>query len=74
MLNDNLSGFSNTCGAIPGPLEKNFGGGYFRSIWLSLSRWKWAGRKISDDSLSSDRKLVDAHDCLYIGGFASLLS
>ena len=30
----------------------------------------WAGRKISDDSLSSDRKLMD----LYMGGFASLLS
>ena len=32
----------------------------------------WA--KIFNDSLSSDRKLVDGHDCLYMGGFVSLLS
>ena len=30
--------------------------------------------KIFNDSLSSDRKLVDLHDYVYMGGFASLLS
>ena len=30
--------------------------------------------KISDDSLSVGRKLVDLHDYLHMGGFASLLS
>ena len=46
----------------------------FGSIWLGLSRSRWAGRKLSDNSLSSDRKLVDLHDYLYMGGLSSLLS
>ena len=49
-------------------------GGILEVFGWSLSRWRWAGRKISDDSLSSDRKLVDLHDYLYVGGLASLLS
>lgn len=73
LLNDSLSGFSNTCGVILGLLEEIFDADY-RSTWLGLSRWRWTGRKISDDSLPLDRKLVDLHDYLYMGGFASLLS
>ena len=30
--------------------------------------------KVSDDSLSVGRKLMGPHDCLYMGGFISLLS
>ena len=30
--------------------------------------------KIFDDSLSAGRKMMSDHDCLYVGGFASLLS
>lgn len=73
LLKDNLDGFLNVCGAIPRSLEELLKL-IIEAFGLSPSRWRLAGRKIFNDSLSAGRKLVGLHDCLYVGGFASLLS
>ena len=73
LLNDNLSGFSNACGVILGPLEE--------LLWPILEKYlagyglvEMVRKKIFNDSLSAGKKLMDGHDCLYISGFTSLLS
>lgn len=46
----------------------------FEGICLRYGSTEVVQEKIFSDSLSAGRKLMDGHDCLYIGGFASLLS
>ena len=46
LLNDNLSGFSNTCGVILGPLEE--------LLWLIFGKifgWVWASGDGSEENI-----------------------
>lgn len=73
LLNDNLGGFSNARRAIPRSLEE------LLKLIIEVFGWGWAdggglGEKYLMILCLPEENQVGTHDCLYRGGFASLLS